>query len=242
MSNEHQIVKLVYDAKYNMQKADELIEQYIPFIRAEASKTIGKICTEADDEMSIAMIAFHEAIQGYKKESGAFLPFASLVIKSRLMDFGRSELRHIGHVSIYEEHGEDETTLYDKLADTKDYYIESENLEATKHEIEELKSVMKTFDVTLTDVADNSPKQERTLIACGKVVRFAASNKELLDELLRTKKLPISQLSAGAEVEKKTIERHRKYILVMLLIQTNGYEIIRGHIKRVLKIEGGAAV
>ena len=40
-------------------------------------------------------------------------------------------------------------------------------------------------------------------------------------------------------VERKTLERHRKYILAMLLIQTNGYEIIRGHLRHVLRRRGG---
>ena len=31
------------------------------------------------------------------------------------------------------------------------------------------------------------------------------------------------------------------YLLAMLLIQTNGYEIIRGHLRHVLKVKGGAA-
>ena len=72
-----------------------------------------------------------------------------------------------------------------------------------------------------------------------KVLNYAKENPELLDELLRTKRLPIAKLSLGSGVDRKTLERHRKYMVAMLLIYTNGYEIIRGHIKQVLK--GGTA-
>ena len=72
MKNEHQIVKAVYAAKEDLQKADDLIRQYMPFIRSEASKCISGICTEQDDEYSIAMIAFHEAILGYEKSPRRF--------------------------------------------------------------------------------------------------------------------------------------------------------------------------
>ena len=56
-----------------------------------------------------------------------------------------------------------------------------------------------------------------------------------MDVLLQTKKLPIGQLTAGSGVERKTLERHRKYMVALLLIYTNGYEIIRGHLKQVMK-------
>ena len=42
-------------------------------------------------------------------------------------------------------------------------------------------------------------------------------------------------LADGAGVERKTLERHRRYLVAVLLICTNGYEIMRGHIMQVLK-------
>ena len=242
MGNEHQIIKKVYAAKENMQKADDLIKEYIPFIRSEASKCISKVCTEQDDEFSIAMIAFHEAILGYERNRGAFLGYASLLIRSRIIDYKRKESRHQGHLSLHEKIDDDGTELHEHIAYEVDHYEETVGLSATKQEVEELSHVMESFDIRLSDVADNSPKQERTLEACASAIRYAAENKQLLDELLRTKKLPMAQLVTGSGAERKTLERHRKYILAMLLIQTNGYEIIRGHLKHVLKMKGGAAV
>ena len=241
MQSEHQIIKSVYAAKENMQKADDLIRDYIPFIRSEASKCTHKLCTEQDDEFSIAMIAFHEAILGYERGRGAFLSYAAILIRSRIIDYQRKESRHQGNISLYTETGEDDQTILDELADERDMYEESANLEATKQEIEELSAVMASFGVSFSDVADHCPKQERTLEACASAICFAVENKYLLDELLRTKKLPMAQLVLGSGVERKTLERHRKYILAMLLIQTNGYEIIRGHLYRVLK-KGGRPV
>ena len=58
MSEEHQLIKDVYAAKENTEKADDLIRKYIPFIRAAAAKHMSGICTDQDDEYSIAMMAF----------------------------------------------------------------------------------------------------------------------------------------------------------------------------------------
>ncbi len=239
MQSENQIVKMVYDAKADLQKADNLIRTYIPFIRSEVSKCISRLCTEQDDEFSIAMMAFHEAIMGYEKKRGAFLNYAALLIRSRIVDFQRKEARHQNHVSIYEESGTEGRLIIDEITDEHDYFEETASRDATKQEIEELALVMAEFGISFSDVADNCPRQERTIKACSAAISFAAEKQELLDELLRTKKLPLARLASGSGTERKTLERHRKYILAMLLIYTNGYEIIRGHLKRILKREGG---
>ena len=243
MAGEHQLTKAVCAAKTDTQKADDLIRDYIPFIRSEASKCTARICTEQDDEYAIAMMAFYEAIMGYEQGRGGFLSYAAMLIRSRIIDFQRKERRHQGHVSLYVQSGEDEQrTILDGVADERDYFEEAAVSEATRQEIEELSAVMARFGVSFTDVADNCPKQERTLEACARAIRYAAGNPQLLDELPRTKKLPMAQLVSGSGTDRKTLERHRKYILAMLLIQTNGYEIIRGHLRHVLKGKGGAMV
>ena len=127
MQSEHQIVQAVYAAKEDLQKADELIGDYIPFIRSEASKCISRSCTEHDDEFSIAMIAFHEAILGFDKSRGAFLPYASMLIRNRLIDYRRKNLRHQGTVSLFMPTGDDGQTIMDKLADEHDRFEESAN-------------------------------------------------------------------------------------------------------------------
>lgn len=238
MENNHQIVDLVYEAKENPQKADKLIRDYIPFIKSEASKSISRFCTENDDEFSIAMIAFHEAILVFERERGAFLSYASMLIRSRIIDYQRKERRHEGIISLHEE-GEDGKTLMDEVTDDDDYFETSAYRDATRDEIEELSAIMEEFGVSFSDVAENSPKQERTLESCAKAIRYGGNNIEILDKLMATKKLPLAELVKSSGVERKTLERHRKYILVMLLIHTNGYEIIRGHLKHVLKGEGG---
>ena len=80
MKNEHELSGQVYEAKEDMEAADRLIGAYLPFIRSETAKFLGRPPQEGhDDELSIAMIAFHEAIQGYSRGRGAFLPDAALV-------------------------------------------------------------------------------------------------------------------------------------------------------------------
>ena len=236
MNDDHKIVQQVYAAKEDMQAADQLIGTYLPFIKAETAKFLKRPPIEGhDDELSIAMIAFHEAIGGYTRTRGAFLKYAAMLIRSRLIDYSRREQRHSRVISLETPAGEEGVPLGETLADDRDLYEETASRDATRAEIEELTRQMHEFGVSLSDVADNCPKQQRTLEACRKALQYARENPELLDDLLKTKKLPIGQLTAGSGVERKTLERHRKYMVALLLIYTNGYEIIRGHLKQVMK-------
>ena len=236
MNNEHKIVQQVYAAKEDVQAADRLIGTYLPFIKTETAKFLKRPPIEGhDDEFSIAMIAFHEAIGGYSRTRGAFLKYAAMLIRSRLIDYSRREQRHSRVISLDAPAREENTTLGEVLVGERDPHEETASRDATRAEIEELARQMKEFGVDLSDVADNCPKQQRTLDACRKALQYARENPELLDDLLKTKRLPIGQLAAGSGVERKTLERHRKYMVALLLIYTNGYEIIRGHLKQVMK-------
>lgn len=236
MSEEHSIVQRVYLAKGDMMAADDLISDYLPFIKAQVTKVMKRpLNVNQDDEYSIAMIAFHEAINGYSKTRGSFLNYAAMLIRNRIIDYWRKNNRHNQVISLNAPINEDASTLEESIPD--DEYQE-ENLvirEATKEEILELSQQMTEFGVSLTDVAESSPKQERTLTSCKEVIAYAKDNEEIMKEFLRTKRLPLSKILEGVDVPRKTIERHRKYVVALLLIYSNGYEIIRGHLAEVMK-------
>ena len=229
MNDEHKIIQQVYAAKEDIQAADDLIRAYLPFIKAETAKFLKRPPMEGqDDELSIAMMAFHEAIGGYSRTRGSFLKYAAMLIRSRLVDYSRREQRHSRVISLDAPIGEEDATLGETLADDRDPHEETALRDATRAEIEELTRQMKEFGVSLSDVADNCPRQQRTLDACRKALQYARENPELLDDLLKTKRLPIGQLTAGSGVERKTLERHRKYMVALLLIIPMGTKSYAG--------------
>lgn len=235
MHEANDIRKQVQEAKNDMQKADALIRAYMPFIESETSKFMHRaVDLDNDDEISIAMFAFHEAIRSYSEKRGTFLSYASMLIRSRLIDFYRKEQRHMNVISMEATTAEDKTVA-DTLPEKEDAYENMELRDATKAEIQTLTNKMKPFGVSLTDVAESCPRQKRTLEECTKVARYAVQHPELLKTVSETGRLPIQALADGSGVRKKVLERHRKYLLALLLIYTNGYEILRGHIKQVMK-------
>ena len=238
---EHEIVAQVYAAKKASDAADALIRQYMGFIRSEAMKTVKKTHGENDDEISVAMFAFYEAVMNYERGRGAFLPFAARAIRNRLIDHYRREKKHEHVGSLHAPMDEEERTeLLDTLPDQKNEVEAYELREASRREIREFEKKLQTFGLSFSDVADNCPRQERTLEACRRVLDCARKNPELLDRFEQTGRLPVNELSQKSGTDKKTMERHRKYLAAILLAFTNGYEIIRGHLCQIGPGKGGS--
>ena len=126
MNGGHELVEQVYAAKTDTEAADSLIRQYMGFIRAEAAKYLHRAPIEGqDEELSIVLLAFYEAILGYEKNRGAFLAYASRGIRSRLIDYYRKEKRHA-----------EVTSLHEPVSDEKSDTLKIDHLEHPENEIE----------------------------------------------------------------------------------------------------------
>ena len=240
---EHDIVAQVQAAKTDSEAADALIRQYMGFIRSETVKFIHTAPENGrEDELSIAMLAFYEAVLAYEKSRGAFLPFAARAIQNRLIDHYRTEKRRGNVISLHtplsgeEDGGELLDTIPDDVDHAEDYAVRT----AGQQEIQEFSEKLARFGLTFSDVADNCPRQERTFAACRRVLDFARTRPDLLKRVEDTGKLPMNELAAGSGTDRKTMERHRKYLAAILLAFTNGYEIIRGHLCQIAPAKGGS--
>jgi len=230
-------------AQQSMAEADRLIRQYLPFIKAQVSKVLKMSDhSDMDDALSIAMLAFHEAIRGYRPLKGAFLRYAALIIRSRLIDHYRREARHKKHLSLDTPLSHDrDTTLGEIIASPVDEQQALIQREATHQEIEELSAQLAGFGITMSRIAENCPRQARTLNACRQVLAYAQAHPEVIAALKMTGKLPAAQLVEGCGVSRKTLERHRDYLVALLIIASNGYAIIRGHLVSLFQQRGGAS-
>lgn len=233
MKEVQDLVGRVQAARTDPEAADALIRQYMGFIRAETAKFIKRAPIDGqDEELSIAMLAFYEAILGYEQNRGAFLSYASRVIRNRMIDHYRKEKKHAKVISLHAplQDEDDDISKLDRLEDPKNEIEASHRRAAAREEIEEFERKLGEFGITFSEVADNCPRQERTLASCQRVLAAAKLHPEIFDILLESKKLPISSLAEKSGTDKKTLERHRKYLIAVLLAFTNGYEIIRGHL------------
>ena len=79
---------------------ERFIEAHEGFILRTASRHAGHTVTRSDDEYSVALLAFYEAVKGYDPAGGPFGAYASLVIGRRLADYYRALHRFDAEVSL----------------------------------------------------------------------------------------------------------------------------------------------
>ena len=122
IQTQHGIAGQVQQAKDDPEAADALVRQYMGFIRAETVKWIHTAPENGhEDELSVALLAFYEAVLAYKEGRGAFLPFAARAIRNRLIDYYRAERRRGTVISLHAPVGEEGgQELGDLIPDPKD--------------------------------------------------------------------------------------------------------------------------
>lgn len=230
------INKKVILIQNNNELKSDFIQECLPLIKKEVANFVGQ---NQNDELSIALIAFNDAIDSYQIDKGNFINYAKLIIKNRLIDNYRKEKKHQEIISLDDKFKESNTALIDLIPDKKNdpSYLNKQQL--LKEEIIEFKYLLKQYDLTFQDLLDNNPKQKRTFDICQKVIIIALENQDIILEVVKTKRLPIKKILEISNLERKTIERHRKYLIGLLLIYTNGFFLIREHLQHLYPNKGG---
>ncbi|MCP8615317.1 RNA polymerase sigma-I factor [Salirhabdus salicampi] len=213
-----------------------LLDKYQPFIAKNVSEVCKKyIDPTKDDEFSIGLIAFHEAINAYNTDKGSsFLSFAKLVVKRKVIDYLRSENKKQVFTSIDEEYDDDE-----QLENPSEVKIAKEryNLETEawnrREEINEYKEKLQEYQISFLDLTKIAPKHVDARDSAIKVARILYEHKELREQFLETKKLPMKELLPHLNISKKTVERNRKFIIAIFLILHEDYVFLKDYIKGV---------
>ena len=197
---------------------NELIGEYRNFILSSASKTLNRGITDSDDEFMTAMIAFNEAIDSYDRDKGKFLSFASVIIRNRLIDELRRNSRNA--TATFSELENEVGTPFD---------IPSIDSHDIKWEIEALTAELKEFGISFFELTAVSPKSRKTKRLCFDAVRYIIKHDRLLKTVIIKHILPVKEVSDGVPLNRKTLERHRKYIIAAVIIVTQDYPEISAY-------------
>jgi RNA polymerase sigma factor len=222
----------VFISKNDKDLREEIISDYKPFIRSVTKKTFNRYMEYGyDDELSIAMIAFNEAIDSYEPEKGHFLPFSAWVIKRRLIDYIRKNKSEYLSVPIEEDKDDDEVQIssIDHLAVME--YKESVIAEFRRYEISEYITCLNRYSITLDDMYKTSPKHRQTNKMIDEAISYLMREPDLIKEIKDKGMLPLKILTEELDIPRKTLERSRKYIVGVILLRTGDYDYLNGFIR-----------
>ncbi len=219
-----QLPELVAAAQAGDARARErILDDYRPFFLRVASGSCRKyLVLGRDDEASIAMIAFNEAIDAYDSEGGAsFLSFAEIVIKRRMVDFFRRQARRADEIPLSSfENDEYEEGVIQKIESKEAQAVLQiqEETEERREEIFRLDQLLSHYGIRFSELVKISPKHQDARDRALAVAKILVKDPELLAYLTKKKSLPLKELEKRVKVSRKTLERQRKYIITLALV------------------------
>lgn len=209
----------------NNTDVNELIEKHMPFIIKSISDVTGRyVSCENDEELSVGLLGFHEAIERYDNEKGHFLSYAKLVIGSRIKNYLKSENKH-QHSSLED--------LLDKGLEIKDEYLEEEEDNGVLLEqINKLKNEISSFGFSLEDLADEAPKQQATRNNAISLSEEISKEEEFTSFMYIKKRLPIKRIVLRFAVTEKVIKRSKKFIISVVIIFDKNLSALKNWIRK----------
>lgn len=222
----------------------DLVEANRSFILRCASETVHHYVTDSDDEWSVALMAFSEAVRGYEGGKGSFHGFAALVIKRRVLDYLRSQSR-FDELSVTPDAFDgslDEDTATGMELHVQQRMAEEardaadDTQERARAEIASVQEILGLYGFSFFDLAECSPKTEKTKRSCAAAIRALLASLALLAKMRLARLLPIKELSAESGVVRKILERHRKYIIASAEILDGDFPILAGYLSYVKEV------
>jgi RNA polymerase sigma factor len=206
----------------NRSAREKLVEEYKPFVL----KTANQFCKRAlewgrDDELSIGLIAFNSAIDTFDQNRQIlFLPYCRVVIVNRLKDHFRKESRYRNLNAL------DDENLFLESQTVWDNYVNRTIEDERREELEQFEKILADFSIDFEDLVEVSPRHRDYRLTLFKVAGRLVQIESLMEYLVSKKQLPLNELEKASGVNRKTLERGRKFIIASALILSKPDEFV----------------
>ncbi|NLM59500.1 MAG: RNA polymerase sigma-I factor [Clostridium sp.] len=210
--------------KGDLQLKEEFIKDNLTYILRSVSNALGTVVDDKNsEEFSVGLSAFNEAIDRYDPlKNDNFFQYSFMVIKSRLIDYIRSNSKHnkVLPFSYIEE-----SVHFEGKFLTSDTSRQFENIEV-RQELETFERNLQQFGISLKDLVLSSPKHKDSRLLLIKIAKIIAGNNDMYKKLIVKGYVPLKDLLNYIKVNRKTIQRNRKFIIaVTLILRSNLYDL-----------------
>ncbi|MCX7747549.1 MAG: RNA polymerase sigma-I factor [Clostridia bacterium] len=214
-----------------LQREKFIVENKI-FILKTVGHVLDSYVNEENDEYSIGLLAFNEAIDKFDvSKNGDFYNFSHQVIKWRIIDYIRLNTKNSKTYPFSYFSSTDENEGIEDEKFLKIQGISFLDNDETSEEIFIFKQHLAEYGISLKDLVFDSPKHKDSIRLCINIARSIINQEILMKKLEKSKRLPISDLLKIVSVSKKTLERNRKFIIAVTLIIQSKLEILNGYVE-----------
>jgi len=196
---------------------NELIDSFRPFILKVAAKFCNRrLDWRNDEELSVAMMAFNEAIDTFDPNQGAaWSSYAYLVINRRLTDYVRKENKYKNSSVLHEDFSESVPWIT-----TVDHGRDFERI-FWQDEIHYMLDKLKAYGISMKDLVSASPKHKRVRSKLAFIAHEMSSDEYFRSYIKKNLRLPVKEIALRFNVRKKFVETWRRYLLALFLILTD---------------------
>jgi RNA polymerase sigma factor len=231
-----QLAAQVQAAKTDKHALNTLLHDYMPFIKKCVSSVFFKGQSK-EDNLTDAMLAFAHSVQTYDGEHGAFIQYAAVVIRNRLIDNARKELSVQKPLfSLFAKADEKDEAWEADIS--RQVYNRAEEENNLRLEIDSINTEFSEWGFSWTALLKNCPKQERSRRVCQRIAGSVLENPGLLSNVRKTHQLPITHL-AGT-FPRKALEKYRQYIVALIIIAQGDYPYVYSFVPESFTGEGNA--
>ena len=216
-----------------IQEDAKALEAYLASMKTSvlrmASHILNKKIDASDEASAIAFYALYEAIKRYEPSRGVFEHFAYQVIKSRLYDEGRKQKR-IYHKETLIGDASDEQIQHFFNQEALSTYALLSSRDKMQLEVQKLSKELSAYHITYDVLLNKRPKTHKTNEMIFSLITCISDNPSLYERMLSSHTLPIQAFGHCSAFNRKSIERHRAYIVARLIIWFGDYPLIKKNI------------
>lgn len=209
---------------------ETLLSDYTAFIKACIAKYgsphEGNVTVKIDDLLTIGQMGFVEAVKSFNPERGNFFSFASLIIKRRLTE-EQKQYKKWSNKVVYLNVNEPEEQL--EKESVVQFHNDTERSDLIL-EISQLKERLSCFNIDFFELSKLSPKHKSSRELCLRVISYLLDNPKMCEITLKKGILPYNLVLRETHVNEKILERHKKYILAVLIIMKEDYIRLKAYI------------
>lgn len=182
---------------------EDYIQKHMPFIiKVVSDFTKRYVEIENSEELSIALEAFHHAMEHFDETKGTFFAFAKKVMVNKLIDAKRKQ----GNI-IYLD--------IDEIEKCSEESIEEQII--LREELFNYEKLLSHYGFDFEVLTKHAPKHQDTRVEVLALGIHLAKKKTIVDLVVQSKRLPLTRIIQEENISLRFLKSHQKMILAIII-------------------------